>query len=43
MVVREKIKTIDRKIKQNKVQYNLDRQIVKISSLSSGNVNYLKI
>ena len=35
----QKIKTIDNKIKQNKAQYNLDRQAAKISALSSGNVS----
>ena len=34
----EKIKAINNKIKQNKAQYNLDRQAAKISALSSGNV-----
>ena len=33
------IKTINNKIGQNKVQYNLDRQTAKISALSSGNVS----
>ena len=35
----EKIKTINRKVEQNKGQNNLDRQIAKISALSLGNVN----
>ena len=35
----EKIKTIDNKIEQKKVQYNLDRQTAKISALSSKNVS----
>ena len=39
MSVCEKIKTVDNKIVQNKAQYNLDRQIAKVSALSSGNVN----
>ena len=34
----EKFKTIDNKIEQNKVQYDLDRETAKISALSSGNV-----
>ena len=38
MSVSEKIKTFDKKIDQNKAQYNLDRQTSKISTLSSGNV-----
>ena len=33
------MKTIDNKIEQNKAQYNLDRQAVKISALSSVNVD----
>ena len=37
--ISEKIKTIDKKIKQNKAQYDLDRQTAKISALSSGNVS----
>ena len=39
MSVSEKIKAIDSKIEQNKSQYNLDRQTVKIFALSSGNVS----
>ena len=39
MTVSEKIKTIDNKIEQNKVQYNLDRQNANTSALSSGNVS----
>ena len=38
MIISEKIKTTVKKIEQNKAQYNLDRQTVKISALSSGNV-----
>ena len=38
MNISENIKTIDNKNEQNKVQYNLDRQIAKSSPLSSGNV-----
>ena len=38
MTVRDKVKTIDKSIEQNKAQYNLDRQTVKISALSSKNV-----
>ena len=38
MSISEKIKSIDKKTDQNKVQYNLDRQTAKISALSSGNV-----
>ena len=39
MRIRQKIKTINDKIEQNKSQYNLDRETAKISALSSGNVN----
>ena len=39
MGVSEKIKTINNKSKQNKAQYNLDRQTAKISALSAGNVS----
>ena len=38
MTASEKIKTINKKIEQNKAQYNLDRQTAKMSALSSGNV-----
>ena len=37
MIVNKKIKTIDKKIEENKAQYNLDRQTVNILALSSGN------
>ena len=37
-LISEEIKTINNKIKQNKAQYNLDRQTAKISALLSGNV-----
>ena len=37
--ISKKIKTIHNKVEQNKAQYDLDRQIVKISTLSSGNVD----
>ena len=39
MSISDKIKTINRKIEQNKTQYNLDRQTAKISALSSGNLS----
>ena len=42
MTVSKKIKTIDNKIKQNKAQYNWDRQVANISALSSGNVGKYK-
>ena len=43
MSISEKIKTINGKIKQNKTQYNLDRQTAKISALSSENVSKYEI
>ena len=39
MSVIDKIKPINNKIEQNKVQCDLDRQTAKISALSSGNVS----
>ena len=33
-----KIRTIDKKIEQNKVQYDLDIQIVKMSAIPLGNI-----
>ena len=38
MTITKKIKTIDNKIKENKAQYDLDRQKATISDLSSENV-----
>ena len=38
MTVREKVKTIDNKLEQNKAQFNLDRETTKISLLTSGSV-----
>ena len=37
MSISEKIKAINNKIEQSKVQYNLDRETAKISALPSGN------
>ena len=37
MSISEKIKPINNKIEQNKAHYDLDRQTVTISDLSSGN------
>ena len=37
MTVTHQIKGLDRKIKQNESQYDLDRETVKISALSSNN------
>ena len=36
MSICDEIKTIDKKIEQNKAQYDLDGQTVKITALSSG-------
>ena len=36
MTVTEQVKILDDKIKANKAQYDLDREIAKISALSSG-------
>ena len=38
MIVSEKIKTINKRIKQSKAQYNLDGQTAKISALTLGNI-----
>ena len=38
MSISKEIKTINNKIEQNKVQYNLDRETAKTSALLSGNV-----
>ena len=38
MTTNTKSKTIDNKIKQKKAQYDLDRQTVKISAVSSKNL-----
>ena len=39
MSIIEKIKIIDNKFGQNKVQYDLDRKTPEISALSPGNVS----
>ena len=39
MTVKDQIKILDRKIRQNKSQYDLDREAAKISALSSKNLN----
>ena len=39
MSIFEKIKAINKKIEQNKAQYDLDRQTAKISALSSENIS----
>ena len=38
MTVNDQIKILDRQIKQNKAQYDLDRKTAKISALFSGNL-----
>ena len=42
MTVTDQIKILDRKIKQNEAQYDLDRKAAKISALSSGNLDKYK-
>ena len=39
MIVTDQIKILDRKIKQNEAQYNLDRKAAKIYALSSKNLD----
>ena len=39
MTVTDQIKILNRKIKQNEAQYNLDRKAAKISALSSNNLD----
>ena len=39
MTVIDQIKILDRKIKQNEAQYDSDRKAVKLSALSSENLN----
>ena len=39
MTVTDQIKILDRKIKQNEAQYDLDREAAKISALSSNNLD----
>ena len=39
MTITDQIKIIDRKIKQNESQYDLDREAAKISALSSNNLD----
>ena len=39
MTVTDQIKILDRKIKQNEAQYDLDRKTAKISVLSSNNLD----
>ena len=39
MNIKEKIKTVNNKIEQNKAQHNLDRQTANISAFSSGNIS----
>ena len=39
MTVTDQIKSLNRKIKQNKTQYDLDRKAAKISTLSSNNLD----
>ena len=39
MTVTDQIKILNRKIKQNESQYDLDREVAKISALSSNNLD----
>ena len=39
MIVTDQIKILDRKIKQNKSQYDLDREAAKTSALYSNNLD----
>ena len=39
MTVTDQIKILDKKIKQNEAQYDLDRKAAKISALSSKNLD----
>ena len=39
MSVVDQVKILDRKIKQNEAQYDLDRKAAKISAFSSGNLD----
>ena len=39
MTVTDKIKILERKIMQNKAQYDLDRKAAKLSALSSNNLD----
>ena len=39
MTINEQIKILDNKIRSNQAQYDLDRQKVKISALSSGELD----
>ena len=39
MTVTDQIKILDRKIKQNESQYDLDREAAKISALSANNLD----
>ena len=39
MTVTDQIKILDRKIKQNEAQYDLDKEVAKIYALSSSNLD----
>ena len=39
MTISDQLKILNRKIMQNEAQYNLDRKAVKISALSSNNLD----
>ena len=39
MTITDQVKLLDRNIMQNEAQYDLDRKLVKISALSSNNLD----
>ena len=43
MIVADQIKILDRKIKQNEAQYDLDRKAANISSMSSSDLDKIQI
>ena len=43
MTVKDQLKILDRKLRQNKADYDLYRQNAEISALSSGDLNNMSI
>ena len=43
MTITDQIKILDKKILQNEAQYDLDRKAVKISALSSNNLDNINV
>ena len=43
MTITDQIKILNRKIMQNEAQYDLDRKAVKISALSSNNLDNINV